>query len=102
MDLSAYYEDFQLTYNLAVFTFFFTVFVVIFGVIWTMITFAMTATGGFGIIGLLFPLFGICFVGFGIYDAYIAYQNAHGEDRMSLFDIVDGDEEPDPWSGCHP
>ena len=30
MDLSAYYEDFQLTYNLAVFTFFFTVFVVIF------------------------------------------------------------------------
>ena len=75
-----------------------SVFVVIFGVIWTMITFAMTATGGFGIIGLLFPLFGICFVGFGIYDAYIAYQNAHGEDRMSLFDIVDGDEEPDPWS----
>ena len=75
-----------------------SVFVVIFGVIWTMITFAMTATGGFGIIGLLFPLFGICFVGFGIYDAYIAYQNAHGENRMSLFDIVDGDEEPDPWS----
>lgn len=73
-----------------------SIFVVIFGVIWTILAFSMTA--GLGLIGLLFPLFGVCFVGFGIYDAYLAYQNAHGEDRMSLFDIVDSNEEPDPWS----
>jgi hypothetical protein len=55
-------------------------------------------TFGAGLFGLIFPLFGICFVAMGIYDAYIAYQNAHGDDRMSLYDIVDAKEEPDPWS----
>ena len=73
-----------------------SIFGIVFGVIWTILAICMTANAG--IIGLLFPLFGICFVGMGIYNAYIAYKNAHGEDRMSLFDVVDSEEEPDPWS----
>ena len=73
-----------------------SIFVVVFGIIWTIL--AASICAGAGIIGILFPLFGVCFVGFGIYDAYIAYQNAHGEDRMSLYDIVDGNEEPDPFA----
>ena len=73
-----------------------SIFVVIFGIFWTILAASMTF--GAGLFGLIFPLFGICFVAMGIYDAYIAYQNAHGDDRMSLYDIVDAKEEPDPWS----
>jgi len=73
-----------------------SIFGIVFGVFWTILAIAMTADAG--IIGLIFPLFGICFVGMGIYNAYIAYHNAHGENRMSMYDIVDVDEEPDPWS----
>ena len=72
------------------------VFFVVFGILWTIL--AAGISSGMGLIGLIFPLFGICFVGMGIYNAYVAYQNAHGEDRMSLYDIVDSKDEPDPWS----
>ncbi len=75
-----------------------SIFGIIFGIIWTLAASSMTAMGGFGLFGLLFPLFGVCFVAMGIYNACVAWQNAHGEDRMSLYDVVDSKEEPDPWS----
>ena len=73
-----------------------SIYVVVFGVFWTVFAAVMTADAG--IIGIIFPLFGLCFIGMGIHRAYVAYHNAHGKNRMSLYDIVDSAEEPDPWS----
>ncbi len=78
-----------------------SIFSIVFGIIWTVIAFCMafeSVGAGFGFIGLLFPLFGIVFIGLGVYNAIVNYKNANGEDRMSLYDIVDSQEEPDPWS----
>lgn len=72
------------------------IFMIVFGIIWTIL--AATMTAGAGLIGILFPLFGVCFVGLGIHNAYVEYHNAYGEDRMTLFDVVDSQEEPDPFA----
>ncbi len=75
-----------------------SIFGVVFGVIWTIAALGIAFVSGFNFFALLFPLFGVCFVAMAIYDARIAWQNAHGKDRMSLYDVVDSHEEPDPWS----
>ncbi len=69
-------------------------FMVVFGIIWTVAAAAMTA--GIGVIGLIFPLFGLVFVGMGVYNTIYHARNATGENRTSLMDIVDAREEPDP------
>ena len=68
---------------------------IIFGVIWTIL--AASMTGNLGGIGMIFPLFGLCFIGIGVYNAVYHYKNATSENRTSLMDIVDSEEEPDPW-----
>ncbi len=75
-----------------------SIFGVVFGIIWTIAALGMAVMTGFNFFALIFPLFGVCFVAMAIYDARIAWKNAHGEDRMSLFDVVDSKDEPDPWS----
>ena len=65
------------------------VFAVIFGIIWTIAAAGMGAP-------FFFPLFGLVFIGMGITSAIYNFKNATGENRYSSFDIVDGDEEPDP------
>lgn len=75
-------------------------FAAIFGVFWTIMAFSMTR--GFGIIGVIFPLFGILFVGLGIAQAVFHYRNATGKSRYSMYDITDDREEGDPaqkWAG---
>ena len=74
-----------------------SVFSIIFGVFWTILAFTMTS--GAGLIGLIFPLFGVMFVGMGIVNAIYHYKNATGRDRYSAYDITDGCEEGDP-SDC--
>ncbi|HHV97289.1 MAG TPA: zinc-ribbon domain-containing protein [Clostridiaceae bacterium] len=69
---------------------------VIFGVFWTIIAIAITSKSSFGIIGLIFPLFGVIFVIMGIIQAAYHYKNATSKDRFSLFDITDRSEEGDP------
>ncbi len=70
---------------------------VIFGIFWTIAAASMTwGMGGFGVIGIIFPLFGLVFVGLGIYNTIYHARNATGENRHSIVDIVDGEEEPDP------
>ena len=62
-----------------------SIFSIVFGIIWTVIAFCMafeSVGAGFGFIGLLFPLFGIVFIGLGVYNAIVNYRNANGEDRM--------------------
>lgn len=68
-----------------------SVFVGIFGVIWTFGAIAMGAPA-------IFPLFGLFFVGFAIVQAVYNFKNATSKNRYSSFDIVDGQEEPDPWN----
>ena len=51
----------------------------------------------FSIFGTIFPLFGIIFVISGIVTAVISYNNAFGKNRFSEYDIMDSDEEVDPF-----
>ncbi|MFF2092418.1 zinc-ribbon domain-containing protein [Paenibacillus sp. NPDC058174] len=69
---------------------------VIFGILWTIIAFSMTRNAPFPLVGIIFPLFGVVFVITGIFQAVVHYKNATGENRMSIVDIVDAEEEPDP------
>ncbi|MEK0312628.1 zinc-ribbon domain-containing protein [Cohnella sp. 56] len=70
---------------------------VVFGIIWTILAFNLTKNAPFPLISIVFPLFGVVFVVMGIVQAVMHYKNATGRNRMSLFDIVDSDEEPDPY-----
>lgn len=70
------------------------IFAAVFGVIWIIAALAMT--GGMGIIGVIFPLFGLVFVGFAVFNAMYEFRNATSENRYSEYDIVDDDEEKDP------
>lgn len=69
---------------------------IVFGIFWTIMAFSMTRNAPFPMIGTIFPLFGVVFVVTGIVQAVIHFKNATGRNRMSLYDIVDADEEPDP------
>lgn len=58
-------------------------------------------SGGFGsdpfdTMGAIFPLFGVVFVIIAIALAVYNFKNATSKNRYSEFDIVDGQEEPDP------
>lgn len=60
----------------------------IFGVLWTI--------GAASIGGGLFSLFGILFIVVAVVNAVYNFKNATNKNRYSTFDIVDGEEEPDP------
>lgn len=67
---------------------------VVFGIFWTVI--ATVITRGIPLIGMIFPLFGVIFILLGIVLAVYHFKNATSENRFSVFDITDGNEEPDP------
>lgn len=69
---------------------------IIFGVFWTVIAFSITSNSAFGIMGTVFPLFGVLFIIMGVAQAYYNYKNATGKNRYSLYDITDSSEEGDP------
>ena len=73
-----------------------SIFAVVFGIFWTIMAFTMGSFGGFGIVGFIFPLFGVGFVGLGIMQAIYHHKNATGSDRYSVFDITEANEEGDP------
>ena len=60
----------------------------VFGVIWT---FAAASMGG----GFM-ALFGLVFIAVAVIQAVFHFKNATGENRYSTYDIVSGEEEPDP------
>ncbi|MBP3647530.1 MAG: zinc-ribbon domain-containing protein [Clostridia bacterium] len=77
----------------------------LFGVLW--IAGAMSMTSGMdsftfyedpmmSAFDAIFPLFGVLFVIAAIAGVVYNYKNATGKNRYSEFDVVDGDEEPDP------
>ncbi|MCZ0754190.1 zinc-ribbon domain-containing protein [Anoxybacillus sp. J5B_2022] len=68
---------------------------IVFGIFWTVMAFSITADSPFPVTNF-FPFFGLIFIGLGIFQAIYHYKNATGKNRMSVIDIVDSDEEPDP------
>ena len=64
---------------------------VVFGVFWTIMAASMGAP-------IFFPIFGVLFIILGIVQAVYSFKNATGKNRYSSFDIVDSQEEPDPWN----
>lgn len=61
----------------------------VFGFIWIAAAVSMGAP-------VFFPLFGLVFIGIAVSQAVYNFKNATGEKRYSEYDIVDGEEEPDP------
>lgn len=62
----------------------------LFGIFWCIMAGAMGAW-------FMIP-FGIIFIGMAVYNAVYNHHNATSEDRYSIIDIVDRDEEPDPMN----
>ncbi|MEJ8547505.1 zinc ribbon domain-containing protein [Brevibacillus borstelensis] len=73
-----------------------SIFAVIFGIFWTIMAFVITQDSPFPVVGILFPAFGLLFIGMGIAQAVYHYKNATGKERMSLYDITESNEEGDP------
>ena len=78
--------------------------VAVFGVLWTIGAASITTDMG-GMfapdpfeqtMSAIFPLFGVVFVIIAIVGVVYNYKNATGKNRYSAYDIVDGNEEPDP------
>ncbi len=65
-----------------------SIFAACFGVFWCIMAGAMGAW-------FMIP-FGLLFVGFAIYSAVYNHHNATADNRYSVIDIVDSEEEPDP------
>ncbi len=65
--------------------------VAVFGVFWTIMAASMGAP-------FIFPLFGIIFIAMAIVGVVYNYKNATSKNRMSIYDITDADEEPDPFN----
>ena len=86
------------------------VFQIIWGIIWTALVCVMVVPAA-GPIGLLFALFGLCFIGMGVYSLCYHKRNAEADvqDRDSLLEIVDSrpeetahvpsDDSYCPWCG---
>lgn len=73
-----------------------SIFAVIFGIFWTIMAYSITRDAPFPLVSMVFPLFGLVFIGFGVVQAVYHFKNATGRNRMSTFDIVDSNREPDP------
>lgn len=63
----------------------------LFGVFWTAMTIRMRAP-------FFFAMFGVIFIVAAIVNTVYNYKNATGKNRMSLYDITDEDDEPDPFN----
>jgi len=66
-----------------------SVIAVVFGIFWTITAASMGAP-------IMFPVFGVLFIGMGIVQGIYHYKNATGKNRFSTFDISDESEERDP------
>lgn len=67
-----------------------SIFVALFGVFWTITAVSMGA--------VFMALFGLIFIGIAVVQAIYNFKNATGENRYSAFDIVDENEEVDPFN----
>ena len=63
----------------------------VFGVVWTIGAVSMGAGG-------LFAVFGLIFIAMAVVSAVYNFKNATSKNRYSSFDIIDENEESDPWN----
>lgn len=73
-----------------------SVFAIIFGIGWTAMAFSMTRGSPFPMVGVVFPLFGVGFVCLGIGRLIYDLKNTVSKNRMSVLEITEDGEEPDP------
>ncbi len=64
------------------------------GVIWTLVAFELTSNKDFPL--NLFWLFGVFFILAGVGNFVFNWKNTTGENRYSMYDVVDAEEESDP------
>lgn len=80
---------------------------ILFGIVWMIFASSITNSArefsSFGpmagpadIASVVFPLFGLLFIGAGVANAIYHYRNYKGKERYSIVDIVDSKEEGDP------
>ena len=69
---------------------------IVFGIVWTVMASAITRNSPFGVIGSIFPLFGILFIAIGVINAVYSFRQATQKNRYSVLDITDSESEPDP------
>lgn len=67
----------------------------IFGILWTVGALSIIPPQ-MGVIRVIFPLFGLVFIGMAVMNAVYNLKNASSKERYSEFDITDDTEEPDP------
>lgn len=72
-------------------------FAAVFGVLWTIFAINLTKDSPFTLAKIIFPLFGLVFIGMAIAQAAYHKRNATGENRFSAYDIVSPNAEPDPF-----
>ncbi|WP_027408451.1 zinc ribbon domain-containing protein [Anoxybacteroides tepidamans] len=68
---------------------------ILFGIFWMIMMFNITQDSPF-LAARIFPFFGLVTTAIGVFQAVYHYKNATGKNRMSVLDIVDSSEEPDP------
>lgn len=84
-----------------------SVIAILFGIVWMIFAASITSTAhefsSFGMMSgpadaatVIFPLFGLLFIGAGVANAIYHYRNYKGKERYSIVDIVDSKEEGDP------
>lgn len=71
-----------------------SVIAILFGIFWTV--FAWNMTRNVPLVGTIFPLFGVLFVLFGIANLVYSLYNTTARNRLSLLDLTETGEEPDP------
>lgn len=71
-------------------------FAIIFGIFWTVFAYSLTRESPFPLVGFIFPLFGVLFVGMGVFQLIYNLKNTVSKDRYSVMDITESGEESDP------
>jgi hypothetical protein len=69
---------------------------IMFGIIWTVMAYSLTRNVPFPMVGTVFPLFGVLSVVMGVINLGYHLYNASQRNRLSLLDLTEEGEEPDP------
>ena len=68
---------------------------IVFGIFWTILV-SSSMDGAPGPVRVIFPLFGLLFIGVGVVSVIYHLHNAVGKNRLSAYDVTTHAEEPDP------
>lgn len=69
---------------------------IIFGTGWTILAYEITRFLPIPLVGIIFPLFGVCVTAICVVQLLFHLKNAVSKDRMSIADMTGNEEERDP------